>query len=57
MVSKDCIYEGGVFCPVCFFVVGKCSAFVASVGFLWYEGGGENGEMIGWKFTKGRPGR
>ena len=57
MVSKGCIYEGGEFCPVCFFVVGKCSAFVASVGFLWYESGGENGEMGGWEFAKGRPGR
>ena len=30
---------------------------MASIGFLWYEGGGEDGEMVGWEFSKGRPGR
>ena len=57
MVSEGCVYEGGEVCPVCFFVVGESSAFVASIGFLWYEGIGEDGEMIGWEFSKGRPGR
>ena len=57
MVSEGCVYEGGEVCPVCFFVVGEGSAFVASIGFLWYEGGGEDGEMVGWEFSEGRPGR
>ena len=57
MVSEGCVYEGGEVCPVCFFVVGECSAFVASIGFFWYEGIGEDGEMIGWEFSKGRPGQ
>ena len=57
MVSEGCVYEGGEVCPVCFFVVGESSSFVASIGFLWYEGGGEDGEMIRWEFSEGCPGR
>ena len=41
---------------MCFFVVGKGSTFVASIGFLWYEGIGGDREMIGWEFSKCRPG-